>query len=262
MTVPVQSDGLLCAPVERFDACFEIGLEAAAVRVAESRGLQNGNVFACYLLWGVSEHVLHRRIGEFDPAIRVDENYRIGGGFPEHADFFFALPECFPRPQQFLVLLVRVQRLSYRRSEACHPVFEQEIGGAELDDAGGLFVADGSRHDDERNFLVRAVEQVQCAGAVELRQPVVRQNDVVLRSELRLVVLFSLDPDPVRVIARAPQFRHHQLGVGLGILEDEHAERDAHGLAPDDGGDEGARGLVDQGFAEIEFGCHCSPGLD
>src|SRR5437879_2267224 len=83
----------------------------------------------------------------------------------------------------------------------------------------------GTGHHDEWNRHLSLLEQLQRIQPGELRQVVIRNDDVRWRIQTRQVVLTGVDSPPLWRKASLAKRMDQQLGVVRAVLQDHDAER-------------------------------------
>ncbi len=129
-----------------------------------------------------------------------------------------------------LALGLRVPKLALDGwEEAREAVPHHEILGARLHQGRGLIRADVAGDDQEGGVEPRLLQEGERRGRAEARQRVVAQHDVpLLLPEGRPQAGLGLHPLRRGLVAAAAQLAQQQLGIVLGVLDQQHAERRAH----------------------------------
>jgi hypothetical protein len=128
------------------------------------------------------------------------------------------------------------QRVGYRGPEAGEPVLEQIIRSPLLDHRDGEVLPDGAGDNQEGNIEMALVEQLERAGAAELRHLVVGEDDFRLELELGQVSLFGIDALPLRRIAAPPQLAQDELRIHRIVLGQQNTQGNRHIYASSFGG--------------------------
>ena len=141
-------------------------------------------------------------------------------------------------PQLFFERVLRLRALAaldglaqlpgYRRHQARQAIFHQEIRRAGLERRDRGFLAHSPRHHDQRDVGAAPVQDFERGRPAEARHAVVGQHEVPgLAHERRFHGLRRVHAQRGDIVAALRQRVNQQLGVGGGVLDQQHVQRRA-----------------------------------
>ena len=118
------------------------------------------------------------------------------------------------------------ERALDRRGQANQIGLEHVVGGAVLQRADRILLADGPRDEDERHLGAELAREAQRRHAVEARHREIRQDDVGRELARRQHESLLAVGDAVRDAQAGPlELAHLQLRVGRHVFREQHADR-------------------------------------
>lgn len=103
---------------------------------------------------------------------------------------------------------LRLERAFHSRSQTFNPVFEYTVPYAALHDLNSFLLTQTSGEENERNVPSALMQQLKRTRSVELRQGVIRENDVEIGMQVGEIFRFRTHAQPSGIKTGAAQFMH------------------------------------------------------
>ncbi len=177
-----------------------------------------------------SAHLLQQQIGvDHDDAEQIVEVVGDAAGELAHRLDPLAAAELMLDAAPFGAALGLAQLPLDCRQQARQPVLGHEIVRAGAHRGDRDLLLDCARDDQERQVEAAPLHQRQRFEGAELRHRPVGDDGVPLAVERRRHRRLGIHALPARLVAAAAQFAQQQLGVVRVVLDDQQAQRPAHG---------------------------------
>ena len=181
----------------------------------------------------VADEVQVGIVGLQDPTLNIGDDDADDPRFGEPPKAHFALPQLILRFAARRTFLVFAQLTIDGRTQSKQFVLEHVVVRAGAHRFHRGLLADGSRHDDERQVRSRFPQDGQRRGRSELRHRPVRQDDIPgLPVQSRLHRLCRLNALELDRAIRSLQLRDYQFSVTDGVFDEKHPQHVFHDTAP------------------------------
>ncbi len=187
---------------------------------------QLGDVQSDELIGREPLDVLHRVAHEQNRAVRRHQRQDVGAVFDKSPESALAVAQRLLHAEALLPGPFQLQGPLHRRRQPIEILLEDVVRGTGPEPLGGLLLAQGAGHDDDRNGGRRLADDAQHVRRGELRHDVVAQDDVGEKlPELTYEVLTRRHAAVHDVEPFVAQATGDQLGIFRPVLDVEDPNR-------------------------------------